>query len=62
MNAFRMDGSVAGVLHRGTWHALRRFPIGAALIDIVLLTGRDAQAELERQARDGSLPRLWCTA
>jgi ureidoglycolate hydrolase len=46
------------VLHRGTWHALRRFPVGAPLIDIVLLTGRDTQAELERQARDGSLPHL----
>lgn len=58
VRAFHMDGSVGVVLHRGTWHALRRFPVGAALIDIVLLTGRDTQAELERQARDGSLPRL----
>jgi ureidoglycolate lyase len=58
VRAFRMDGSAGVVLHRGTWHAIRRFPIGAPLIDIVLLTGRDTQAELERQARYGSLPML----
>ena len=57
VRAFRMDGSAGVVLHRGTWHALRRFPVGAPLIDIVLLTGRDTQTELERQARDGTLPR-----
>ena len=58
VRAFHMDGSAGVVLRRGTWHALRRFPVGAPLIDIVLLTGRDTQAELERQARDGSLPKL----
>lgn len=58
VRAFYMDGTAGVVLHRGTWHALRRFPVDAPLIDIVLLTGRDTQAELERQARDGSLPRL----
>ena len=58
VRAFHMDGSAGVVLRRGTWHALRRFPVGAPLIDMVLLTGRDTQAELERQARDGSLPRL----
>ena len=58
VRAFRMDGRAGVVLHRGTWHALRRFPVGAPLIDMVLLTGGDTQAELERQARDGSLPAL----
>ena len=58
VRAFHMDGSAGVVLRRGTWHALRRFPVGAPLIDMVLLTGRDTQVELERQARDGSLPRL----
>jgi hypothetical protein len=38
VRAFHMDGTVGVVLRRGTWHALRRFPVGAPLIDIVLLT------------------------
>jgi len=58
VRAFRMDGRAGVVLRRGTWHALRRFPVGADRIDIVLLTGRDTQGELERQAQDGTLPQL----
>jgi ureidoglycolate hydrolase len=58
MRAFRMDGTQGVILARGTWHALRRFPLEAPYIDIVLLTGRDTQAELEKQAKDGSLPAL----
>jgi len=58
LRAFRMDGGRGVVLWRGTWHALRRFPIAAPQVDVVLLTGAATQAEIERQARDGSLPSL----
>ncbi|MGE0724598.1 MAG: ureidoglycolate lyase [Alphaproteobacteria bacterium] len=58
MRAFRMDGAVGVMLWRGTWHALRRFPIAAPFADIVLLTGRETQAEIERRARDGTPTRL----
>jgi ureidoglycolate lyase len=58
LRAFRMDGGQGVVLWRGTWHALRRFPIGAPHVDVVLLTGAATQAEIERQARDGILPAL----
>jgi ureidoglycolate lyase len=58
VRAFRMMGDVGVVLWRGIWHALRRFPLGASHIDIVLLTGRDTQSELERQAAGGPLPVL----
>ena len=30
VRAFHMDGSAGVVLRRGTWHALRRFPVGSA--------------------------------
>ena len=58
VRAFRMDGQVGVVLWRGVWHALRRFPIDAPHIDVVLLTGRDTQVELERQTASGRLPEL----
>jgi ureidoglycolate hydrolase len=58
VRAFRMAGEVGVVLWRGTWHALRRFPVGAPHADFVLLTGRDTQSELERQAAGGPLPAL----
>ena len=58
VRAFHMDGSVGVLLWRGTWHALRRFPLRAAHADIVLLTGRATQDELEQQAAGGPLPAL----
>lgn len=58
VRAFRMTGDVGVVLWRGTWHALRRFPLGAPHADFVLLTGRDTQAELESEAAGGTLPAL----
>lgn len=48
VRAFRMSGGQGVVLWRGTWHALARFPLDAPHVDIVLLTGRDTQAEIER--------------
>ena len=58
VRAFRMRGGAGVVLWRGTWHALRRFPVNAPHVDVVLLTGRDTQDELERQWAGGPLPAL----
>jgi ureidoglycolate lyase len=58
VRAFDMTGEVGIVLWRGTWHALRRFPVGAPHADFVLLTGRETQAELESEAAGGPLPAL----
>ena len=58
MRAFRMGGATGVMLWRGTWHALRRFPIAAPFADIVLLTGRETQAEIERAAAGGPATRL----
>ena len=52
VRAFRLDGDKGVVLWRGVWHALARFPVSADFADIVLLTGRDTQAEIERAAYD----------
>ncbi len=58
LRAFRMEGGAGVVLHRGTWHALRRYPLDADHVDVVLLTGADTQAEIEAQARTGAKPKL----
>lgn len=53
-----MDGTTGVMLRRGAWHALSRFPVGRPHADIVLLTGRETQVELEREAAGGPPPRL----
>lgn len=58
VRAFRMDGTQGVVLWRGVWHALARYPIDAPYVDIVLLTGRDTQAEIERAGYDPAGMRL----
>jgi len=58
VRAFRLDGDKGVVLWRGVWHALARFPVSADYADIVLLTGRDTQAEIERAAYDPQDMRL----
>lgn len=58
VRAFHLDGSRGVMLWRGTWHALDRFPVSPPHADFAFLTGRDTQAELERQATDGTPPQL----
>jgi ureidoglycolate lyase len=58
VRAFRLDGDKGVVLWRGVWHALTRFPVSAPHVDIVLLTGRDTQAEIERADYDPTRMRL----
>jgi ureidoglycolate lyase len=58
VRAFHLDGSCGVMLWKGTWHALDRFPVSRPHADFAFLTGRDTQAELERQATDGTPPQL----
>jgi ureidoglycolate lyase len=58
VRAFLLAGDEGVVLHRGTWHALRRFPVDDPHADFVMLTSRGTQAEIERQAADGTTPAL----
>ena len=47
VHAFLLDGSAGYVLHTGTWHSLDRFPLYQAPADIVIITDRATQHELE---------------
>ena len=58
VRAFHLDGTQGILLWSGTWHALDRFPVSPPHTDFALITGLDTQRELERQALDGTLPRL----
>lgn len=57
IRAFYIGGGAGIMLWKGTWHALTRFPARAPGADFALITGRETQAELERQLADGSPPR-----
>ena len=47
VQAFLLDGSAGYVLRRGTWHSLDRFPLYQPSAEIVILTARETQQELE---------------
>jgi ureidoglycolate lyase len=53
VRAFLLDGSAGYVLKRGTWHSLDRYPLEPRPADIVIITERETQDELEQveQAR-----------
>ena len=42
----------------GTGDAVDRVPVSQPMADFAVRTGRDTQAELERQATDGTPPQL----
>jgi ureidoglycolate lyase len=56
VRAFELTGAAGLVLWRGTWHALRRFPLDDPHVDFVLLTSRATQAEIEAAAAAGEAP------
>ncbi len=58
VHAFHLDGTQGVLLWKGTWHALDRFPVSPPHTDFALITGLDTQRELEKQALDGTPPRL----
>jgi ureidoglycolate lyase len=47
VRAFLLDGSTGYVLHRDTWHSLDRFPLYPPSSEIVIITSRETQVELE---------------
>ncbi|MEZ4523188.1 MAG: ureidoglycolate lyase [Thermomicrobiales bacterium] len=47
VRAFLLDGSAGYVLNAGTWHALDRFPLSSAPVDVVIITDQATQQELE---------------
>ncbi len=58
VRAFHLEGDRGILLWRGTWHALDRFAVRPPHVDFALITGRETQAELERQSAGGALPKL----
>lgn len=50
VQAFLLDGSAGYVLRQGTWHSLDRFPLYPPSAEIVILTARETQRELETVA------------
>jgi ureidoglycolate lyase len=56
IRAFELPGDAGVVLKRGTWHALRRYPLDASYVDFVLLTSAATQAEIEAMASAGTPP------
>lgn len=47
VRAFLLDGSAGYVLNAGIWHALDRYPLGQEPADVVIITDRATQHELE---------------
>ena len=47
LRAFLLDGTAGYVLRAGTWHALDRFPLTDDPADVVIITDRATQQELE---------------
>ena len=47
VRGFLIDGSAGYVLKRGTWHSLDRFPLGDEPSQIVIISARPTQEELE---------------
>ena len=58
VRAFHLDGERGILLWRGTWHALDRFAVRPPHVDFALITGRETQAEMERQSAGGAAPEL----
>ena len=52
VRAFLIDGSAGYVLKKGTWHSLDRYPLYPPSAEIVIVTSRDTQDELETVERE----------
>jgi ureidoglycolate hydrolase len=52
VRGFLLDGTAGYVLKRGTWHSLDRYPLKPPSADIVIITGRLTQEDLERNDPD----------
>ncbi len=56
VRAFLLTGEAGVILHRGTWHALQRFPLAPPHIDIAFLTEAATQTDIEASAAAGTPP------
>lgn len=52
VRGFLIDGSAGYVLKRGTWHSLDRYPLMDQASQIVIISGRRTQQELEHAPQD----------
>ncbi|HUG17063.1 MAG TPA: ureidoglycolate lyase [Thermomicrobiales bacterium] len=52
VRAFLLDGSAGYVLRRGAWHSPDRYPLYPPSSEIVIITSRATQTELETAPRD----------
>ena len=57
IRAFLLDGSSGVMFHRGTWHALDCYPVGAAYVDFAFITEAETVSELEGSPAIPSAPR-----
>ena len=54
VRAFLLAGEAGVILHRGTWHALQRFPLEPPHVDVAFLTDAATQSEIEASATAGT--------
>ncbi len=57
LRAFTLTGEAGVILHRGTWHALQRFPLRPPHVDVAFLTDTATQADIEESGTAGTPPR-----
>jgi ureidoglycolate hydrolase len=50
VHAFLLDGSRGYVLQKGAWHSLDRYPLEPPSAEIIIITSRHTQRELETVA------------
>lgn len=58
LRAFLIPGTHGVMMWKGVWHALNRYPTQPPGGGFTLLTSVATQAELEREKRDGTPPKL----
>lgn len=58
LRAFLIPGTHGVMMWKGVWHALNRYPTDPLGGGFTLLTSAATQAELEREKRDGTPPKL----
>ena len=52
VTAFVIDGSAGYSLHKGTWHSLDRYPLYPPSSQVVIITSRKTQTEIETADRN----------
>lgn len=55
VRAFLIPPSCGVVLHKGTWHGIRTFPVHAPYADFLFIGSRETEAELQRFTEGATL-------